>query len=90
MEDRFLVLTTTFEQALADKACAALEDAGIPVILEHVQISERDSDNAPYKASGFRVLVPAPHTQAAMRLVTATSSAYYDRIAQHGALGLAN
>jgi hypothetical protein len=90
MEDRFLVLTTTFEQALADRTCAALEDAGIPVILEHVQISDRDLDDNPYIASGFRVLVPAPHTQTAMRLVTATSSAYYDKIAHQAALGLAN
>jgi hypothetical protein len=90
MEDRFLVLTTTFEQALADRTCAALEDAGIPVILEHVQISDRDLDDNPYTASGFRVLVPAPHTQTAMRLVTATSSAYYDKIAHQAALGLAN
>ncbi|MFM1849006.1 MAG: hypothetical protein RL417_2480 [Pseudomonadota bacterium] len=90
MEDRFLVLTTTFEQALADRTCAALEDAGIPVILEHVQISDRDLDDNLYTASGFRVLVPAPHTQTAMRLVTATSSAYYDKIAHQAALGLAN
>jgi hypothetical protein len=90
MEDRFLVLTTTFEQALADKTCAALEDAGIPVILEHVQISEREGAKGGYKASGYRVLVPAPHTQTAMRLVSATSSAYFDKIARQGAMGLAN
>ena len=90
MDDRFLVLTTTFEQALADRTCAALEDAGIPVILEHVQISDRNAENIPYKASGYRVLVPAPHTQTAMRLVTATSSAYYDKIAAHASMGLVN
>ena len=90
MDDRFLVLTTTFEQALADKTCAVLEDAGIPVILEHVQISDRDVRDTPYTASGYRVLVPAPMTQTAMRLVSATSSAYYDGIARQHAIGLAN
>jgi hypothetical protein len=90
IEDRFLVLTTTFEQGLADRTCAVLEDAGIPVILEHVQIADRTPENIAYKASGYRVLVPAPHTQTAMRLVTATSTAYYDRIAEQAAVGLAN
>jgi hypothetical protein len=90
MDDRFLVLTTTFEQALADKTCAVLEDAGIPVILEHVQISERGSKEAPYKASGYRVLVPAPLTQTAMRLVSATSSAYYGDLSRQHGMGIAN
>lgn len=87
MDDRFLVLTTTVEQALADKTCAVLEDAGIPVILEHVKISDRD---ASFKASGYRVLVPAPMTQTALRLVSATSSAYYENLARQQGIGLAN
>lgn len=80
MDDRFLVLTTTFEHGLADRTCAVLEEAGIPVILEHIQVADRTPDNVPYKASGYRVLVPAPHTQTALRLATATSRAYYERL----------
>lgn len=72
--DRFLVLTTTTEQPLANKTCAVLEDAGIPVMLEHVEITHGET-----RASGYKLLVPSQFTQTAMRLVDATSSAYYSR-----------
>lgn len=70
--ERFLVLTTTTERHQASRACAALEDAGIPVMLEHVEIN-----NDGGSASGFRLLVPAQFTQTAMRLVSAAGSPVY-------------
>jgi len=72
MNDHFLELATTTEQPLADRTCAVLEEAGIPVILEHVEMRARQTF-----APGYRVLVPAQFSQTAMRLVDATSSAYY-------------
>ncbi|MCB0310473.1 MAG: hypothetical protein KDD42_04525 [Bdellovibrionales bacterium] len=70
--DRFVVITTTSEQVLANKTCQAIEDAGIPVMLDHRQIGSGQRF-----ASGFRVLVPSQHSQTAQRLAQATSSAYY-------------
>jgi hypothetical protein len=70
--EQFLVLTTTTEQNLANKTCAALENAGIPVMLEHIEIVEGED-----RASGYRVLVPSQFTATAMRLVKAASTAFY-------------
>ena len=66
--DRYVVLTTIFEQVLANKTCEALEDAGIPVMLEH-----REVVNDGERASNYRVLVPSQFTQTAMRLAKLTS-----------------
>lgn len=52
--EQFLVLTTIKDKILVDRTCGILEGAGIPVILEHVELFE-----AGESASGFRVLVPA-------------------------------
>ena len=71
--ERFLVLTTTTEQPLANRTCAVLEDAGIPVMIEHVEITDGGS-----RALGFRLMVPSQFTQTAMRLIAATSTAYYE------------
>jgi hypothetical protein len=70
--EKFQILTTTTEQSLANKTCAVLEEAGIPVMLEHVEMAEGRS-----RVSGFRVLVPIQHTQTAMRLADVTSNSFY-------------
>jgi hypothetical protein len=62
--DQYLVLTTTTEQPLATRACDALEDAGIPLLLEHIEMS-----SGKHKASGYRLLVPSRFSQRARRLV---------------------
>lgn len=67
--DKFILLTTTSERAVANRACAALEDAGIPVVIEHEE-NPADTD----ETAGFRVLVPAQFTQAAMKLTGGLSS----------------
>ena len=75
--ERFMVLTTTTEQPFVTRATELLEEAGIPVMIEHVEIM--DSKN---RALGYRVLVPRQYTQYAMQLVDAASFAYYQ---QHAA-----
>ncbi|RMG44050.1 MAG: hypothetical protein D6719_02715 [Candidatus Dadabacteria bacterium] len=67
--EKYLVLTTTTERSLANRACTTLEQAGIPVLVEHVEISESG-----LRATGYRVLVPAQFTQTAMRLVKVDST----------------
>ena len=67
--EQFLVVTTTTEQNLADRACAALEEAGIPVMIEHIEIVDGKQ-----RASGYRLLVPSQFTQTAMKVVNASSA----------------
>jgi hypothetical protein len=62
--EAYLILFTTTEQTLADRTCAVLEDAQIPVMLEHVELIDSGG-----RTSGFRVLVPSGMSQAAMKLV---------------------
>ena len=69
--DKFILLTTTTERTIANRACAALEDAGIPVMIEHEETSANAED-----ASGFRVLVPSQFTQAALKLTGAAASPF--------------
>ncbi len=65
--ERFLILSTIKEQSLANRACAALENAGIPVMIEHVELRENGE-----KSQGFRLLVPSQYTQTAKRIYDAT------------------
>ena len=61
--DRFVVLITTTDQPLAERYCAALEEADIPVMLEHVEIHD-----GTLRASGYRLMVPAQFSTAAHRI----------------------
>jgi hypothetical protein len=61
--ERFLVLFTTTESRVADASCEALEDAGIPVMIEHVDVLDQGS-----KIAGFRLLVPSHHSQEALKV----------------------
>lgn len=66
--DHYVLLTRITEQPLANRACAMLEDAGIPVMLEHVEVTTGET-----RASSYRVFVPSQHTQSAQRLVWSLS-----------------
>lgn len=70
--EKFLVLTTTTEQILATRTCELLEDSGIPVMLEHIEILDGNT-----RAHGYRLLVPSQYSQTALRLVDVASNAYY-------------
>lgn len=63
--EKFLVLKTFTDQTAANDACASMEDAGIPVMLEHVVI---ESDGG--SASGYRILAPAQFTQSAQAVLS--------------------
>lgn len=66
--DHYVLLTRISDQPLANKACAALEDAGIPVMLEHVEVTSGAT-----RASSYRLFVPSQFTQTAQRLVSTSS-----------------
>lgn len=67
--ERFVVLLTTTERTVANRACEGLEHAGIPVMLEHVEIHDGAT-----RASGYRLLVPSEATQAARRLTDSVAT----------------
>ena len=69
--DRYQVLTTTTKQPFVNRASEALERAGIPLMVEHVEVNEDGGS-----AIGFRVLVPDQYTQSAMRLIDAANEVY--------------
>ena len=65
--EEFLPITTFSRRDLANRACANLEDIGVPIMLEHIEIIE---DGAPYSA--YRLLVPTAKRQTALRVVEST------------------
>lgn len=67
--EEFVVLTTTTDQHEANKTCSTLETAGIPVLTEHVEITEGS-----LRATGFRLLVPLQHAQAARKITRHASA----------------
>jgi hypothetical protein len=64
MEDKFVCIKVITSQKVADKACTALEEAGIPVMLQHLELQEGD-----LKALGFRVFTPSRCVQNASKIV---------------------
>lgn len=72
--ERFVVLTSTSEQTLANRTCELLEDRGIPVMLEHREIL-----NGSERASSYRLLVPIEFVQTAKKLTYATYSTNVER-----------
>lgn len=73
-DDHYILLTRISEQPLANKACAALENAGIPVMLEHVEVKSGAT-----RASSYRLFVPSQFTQTAQRVVDFSGSPVIDR-----------
>lgn len=67
--DRFVVLATLSDSIAADLLCGALEGAGIPVLLEHVEIQD-----GKLNASGVRILAPSDRAQQAIVLIENTLS----------------
>lgn len=73
-DDHYILLTRISEQPLANKACAALENAGIPVMLEHVEVKSGAT-----RASSYRLFVPSQFTQTAQRVVDFSSTSAVNR-----------
>lgn len=81
--ERFLVVSTTTEQSLANRSLSVLEEAGIPVMLEHVEIVAHGRRSS---ASGYRLLVPVDHVHTAMRIIAATSAKHLTQQTAPGSL----
>jgi hypothetical protein len=62
--EEFLPITTFSRKDLACRVCGSLEDHGIPIMLEHIEIIE---DETPYSA--YRLLVPTVKRQHALRVI---------------------
>lgn len=67
--ERFLEVTTTTRQIVANETCEALENAGIPVVLEHVNVVDGGEHT-----TGYRLFVPSQHSQAAIQIVNGAVS----------------
>lgn len=67
--DKFLVITTISDKLQINQVCNLLEEAEIPMMLEHVEIVR-----GPIAANAVRVLVPAQNTNLALRLIEASQS----------------
>jgi|GEM_PF-4336308 len=63
--ERFLIIKTTTDQEFAHRACETLENAKIPVLLQHITIDELE-----VPVSAFRLLVPATKTQTAQKILS--------------------
>ena len=66
---KYEILTTITEQPFASQTSALLEEAGIPILVEHV-----DLGNGEYPIHGFRVLVPGEFSGSAQRLISAAGN----------------
>lgn len=62
--DQFLVLTTLTDRIEIDSTADMLETAGIPIMLEHVEVEQQGT-----AAPGVRVLVPSQWAQRAFSML---------------------
>ena len=69
---KYQILTTISEQPSATRASDLLEGAGIPIVVEHV-----DLGGGEYPIRGFRVLVPAEFSRSAQRLIAAAANLHH-------------
>jgi len=61
--EKYVILSTTTELTLANRTCAALERANIPVLIEH-----EPSNGRPGAKLNYKILVPLKYSQAARRI----------------------
>ncbi|MCB0335357.1 MAG: hypothetical protein KDD62_03605 [Bdellovibrionales bacterium] len=60
----YTLIHTTIDRVLANKTAEVLENEGIAVLIEHIEIKST-TDNA----HGFRILVPVQSAHESMRLL---------------------
>lgn len=63
--DRYIIVTTSSQQSSVIRATDALEDAGIPVMVQHVSTQASDVSHH------FRVMVPDRFSRRASQVVAA-------------------
>lgn len=59
--EEFVALTTTNNQDLANRISAALEDIGVPIVLEHVLLNNQEN--------GYRISTQLRYKENASRIV---------------------
>jgi hypothetical protein len=64
MDERYVSITVLSDPVAADQACSVLEEAGMPVLIQHLEV-----EDGAVKVSGYRVLAPANCAQTAMKLL---------------------
>lgn len=78
MEERYLSLMVISDPIAADHSCCILEDAGIPVVIQHLTTSDHShihripaavQEDGIFDGTGYRLLVPMRLAQTAMRLL---------------------
>lgn len=62
--EHFLALDLTCDEQMAHRKASVLENAGIPVLIEHIHIVEGS-----LQADGYRLMVPSKFVQNAKRLL---------------------
>jgi hypothetical protein len=67
--EKYREVRTTAHRPAANKMSAVLENAGIPLMVQHVEISSGQD-----LETRFRLLVPDQHSQKALLLVNAADS----------------
>ena len=72
--EKYVILSTITELSLANKTCAALEKANIPVLIEHAPAAGREQGRM-----GYRILVPFRYSQAARRISDNALISYENR-----------
>lgn len=70
--EKYCAITTVTDQNLANRICAVLEDANIPVMLEHVEVVDNYR-----RDSGYRILVPSGNLRKAIRLFEGAAVAFH-------------
>ena len=68
-EEQFEPVLTTTEQMVISRACDLLEDMGLPVMIQHIDMISRSATGASLNEVGYRLLVHSSSIQHAGRVV---------------------
>jgi len=75
--EEYLPISTTSEREFATKCCDAIEKAGIPVVMEHIDIIQ---DGRFFPA--FRLFVPIQFRQSGIKLIETIRMTYEDGVTE--------
>ena len=71
MDERYVSITVISDPVAADQACSILEEAGMPVLIQHLEVEEDGM-----RASCYRVMAPLSCAQTAMKLLNLLHPVY--------------
>lgn len=64
--EEFVVLAVNTRRSVMSRACEILEEQGVPVILEHVEVEDSHSG---HRTPGFRLMVPTKVRERSVKLL---------------------